>query len=519
MLVFQLKISKKPAPPSRLDSIPRILQPIDGSDEQIWQNAQFLRDIQKRGLALLRSFGFSEDDALYTGQYASEHYKRSFYPPYSITPNTDESYRNEVWRRYLKLLLNAPPRKAEPKAQEGGNGQPARNSMLEAQEEAVSAYLNVIPQRTGDEKGAIAGLPPENKEEDGKGEEQTSGEDRRAKNRALAEDLLPKNGKMGMDDFKEAAGKPKETDGKLVSTFKEAAGKLIITWGIYSEIHWDKSVSNYGRIMSAVGAVRLANKIHNAELKKKEEDAAAGGYEIEHDSSREFLNYIFITDGRSDAMRRQLKKTNTKILDGRKQTVNLLYPDEPLYLDWRGEFLYACYARGGRALSLQNAGLDDLAKMMVQDKKIAYANIVDFVEKNKLSVYGIWSLAGKSNRKELDQLFRAGRINKSDMNRVDKDGWTPITAAAIVGNLELVKFLAENGADINQKIRYGLTPLKLATIAGDLDMVKFLVEHGAGELKEALEYTKPAGAPERFTKSQMAGKKAIAEYLHSVGVE
>lgn len=55
---------------------------------------------------------------------------------------------------------------------------------------------------------------------------------------------------------------------------------------------------------------------------------------------------------------------------------------------------------------------------------------------------------------------------------------TPLTAAVELNNLDMVKFLVENGADINGK---EISPLLAATYIGSrtFDIVKFLIEHGA----------------------------------------
>ena len=46
-------------------------------------------------------------------------------------------------------------------------------------------------------------------------------------------------------------------------------------------------------------------------------------------------------------------------------------------------------------------------------------------------------------------------------------------------DLEIVKYLLENGADINAKDNYGTTALMKASSNGQLEIVQFLIENGA----------------------------------------
>ena len=95
----------------------------------------------------------------------------------------------------------------------------------------------------------------------------------------------------------------------------------------------------------------------------------------------------------------------------------------------------------------------------------------------------------------------------ADINAKDKDGWTPLHFAVNFGDVEIVKFMLNNGAkisphllnlaangghldivkfliedcgtDVNVKSRDGWTPLHYAAKFGDVDIVKFLLNNGA----------------------------------------
>ncbi len=75
-------------------------------------------------------------------------------------------------------------------------------------------------------------------------------------------------------------------------------------------------------------------------------------------------------------------------------------------------------------------------------------------------------------------------LPETDLNKCDdvKYRLPPISHATQIKNLEFIKILLENGADIDkgsQGTNYGNTALMIAAWHGELDIVKYLVEQGA----------------------------------------
>ena len=83
--------------------------------------------------------------------------------------------------------------------------------------------------------------------------------------------------------------------------------------------------------------------------------------------------------------------------------------------------------------------------------------------------------------------------------------------AAFVGHLDVVKFLAEQGADIHTRDEHGRTPLMRA--AAHLDVVEYLVEQGADVNAQDVNGETPLKWAAVF------GKLDVAEYLVTNGAD
>jgi ankyrin repeat protein len=63
---------------------------------------------------------------------------------------------------------------------------------------------------------------------------------------------------------------------------------------------------------------------------------------------------------------------------------------------------------------------------------------------------------------------------KTDLNKTDTAGWTPLHLAAMKGNLAMVQALTAAGADVKRKGNGGKTPLDFAREKGQTAIVQFL---------------------------------------------
>ncbi|MBI2925946.1 MAG: ankyrin repeat domain-containing protein [Verrucomicrobia bacterium] len=63
---------------------------------------------------------------------------------------------------------------------------------------------------------------------------------------------------------------------------------------------------------------------------------------------------------------------------------------------------------------------------------------------------------------------------KTDLNKTDPAGWTPLHLAAMKGELAMVQALSAAGADVKRKGKTGKTPLDVAREKGQTAIVQFL---------------------------------------------
>ncbi len=97
-----------------------------------------------------------------------------------------------------------------------------------------------------------------------------------------------------------------------------------------------------------------------------------------------------------------------------------------------------------------------------------------------------------------------------DVNQIDPEiGVTPLSWAALVGDLEVAKLLIEGGADVNGRSRDGGTPLQAAAFLGRAEIVEVLIAEGADP--EVVD--DDGNTPYSATKADYGLTSAIAGFL------
>ncbi|MHB1458252.1 MAG: ankyrin repeat domain-containing protein [Armatimonadota bacterium] len=91
--------------------------------------------------------------------------------------------------------------------------------------------------------------------------------------------------------------------------------------------------------------------------------------------------------------------------------------------------------------------------------------------------YTIYDAAADGDLSSVKDLFS---YDKSQANKEDPTGWTPLHYAAAGDHVDIAKFLIENGADINHKTSTdGKSALHWAAFHGNLPVIEQLVSMGA----------------------------------------
>jgi ankyrin repeat protein len=109
--------------------------------------------------------------------------------------------------------------------------------------------------------------------------------------------------------------------------------------------------------------------------------------------------------------------------------------------------------------------------------------------------------AAHGKRRMLVYFLRRGY----DVNYENTGGTTPLSAAAVGGDKEMVRFLISSGADVNRKNRLtGGSPLMAASEMGQLETAKALLEKGADPCATNKDGNTAAGLATRYSHSDIA---------------
>ena len=88
----------------------------------------------------------------------------------------------------------------------------------------------------------------------------------------------------------------------------------------------------------------------------------------------------------------------------------------------------------------------------------------------------IWSAVKNGDLDAIERHVQGG----ADIDGIDPVfGQTPLVWAALVGQLEAVDWLLQNGAAVNARTKDGGTPLHAAAFLGRVEVAKLLLEYGA----------------------------------------
>lgn len=78
----------------------------------------------------------------------------------------------------------------------------------------------------------------------------------------------------------------------------------------------------------------------------------------------------------------------------------------------------------------------------------------------------------------LEQLKKMHVADANIINRINKEGYAPLTLACYYNNNEVAKYLIEHSEDIDSKSGYG-TPLMAATVKKNKELIELLLKKGA----------------------------------------
>ena len=120
----------------------------------------------------------------------------------------------------------------------------------------------------------------------------------------------------------------------------------------------------------------------------------------------------------------------------------------------------------------------------------------------------------EDDEEELEVLIELG----ADVNIVDKEGYTPLQQAVMLGYQSMVAVLYDNGADLNQTNRAGQTALDMAVIGSKKKIARALSTHGAKHSANFVPPEAPTGLMKQGSFSGLVvGKKCTVKGYMGAG--
>lgn len=150
---------------------------------------------------------------------------------------------------------------------------------------------------------------------------------------------------------------------------------------------------------------------------------------------------------------------------------------------------------------------------------------IENLEIKKRRLYFAKSYKLKNPKKVLEAILD----KQVKINEPDGDGKTPLYAACLHGDLEIVQELIKRGADVNAFGKYGMPPLFAALYKGNPEIVKLLIEKGAdvAPVEPKSERFRPtwhtpftiAVGSDRFLDKEWKPNPEILKMLHAAGAK
>lgn len=121
------------------------------------------------------------------------------------------------------------------------------------------------------------------------------------------------------------------------------------------------------------------------------------------------------------------------------------------------------------------------------DLKILKFNKYSSIKNMMLLMFILLFNLSAFSQKEVFDVFRTGSIEEVTklynedncvVNKINEDGYSALTLASYSGNEEIVAFLVDKVETVNGNSKYG-SPLMAATVKGNINIVKLLLKHKA----------------------------------------